>query len=236
MNESPSDQGLQPAITPLPPEAEFTFACHPRVGCFTECCRLLDLALAPYDVLRLKNALGMPSWALLEKHVQLQPVEEAAFPLVYLAMREEDGRCPFVTERGCRVYADRPAACRLYPVGRGTVYRDGRTVRRHVLVREPHCLGFAEPASQDLAAWCADQGLEPYERYEELAVRVLQHERLRQGWRPTEKQLDTALTALYNLDQFRIDWRAGLGQGELPAADEDLLVFAVHWLERYLFA
>ena len=36
---------------------KFSFACHPDVPCFTKCCSDLDLALTPYDVLRLKNRL-----------------------------------------------------------------------------------------------------------------------------------------------------------------------------------
>ena len=39
----------------------FTFACHPEVPCFNQCCRRLNLVLTPYDVLRLKNHLGMSS-------------------------------------------------------------------------------------------------------------------------------------------------------------------------------
>ncbi len=235
---SPADHDPQPALTPLAPDATFAFACHPGVPCFTECCQQLELALSPYDVLRLKNALGLCSWEFLDRHVCVGQAAEVAFPPVYLAMRPEDGRCPFVSPKGCQVYADRPAACRLYPVGRGTVYRHGRILRRHVLVREAHCQGFATDGRRqmDLAAWCADQGLAPYERFEERTVRVLQHERLRQGWRPTEKQLDTVLTALYNLDQFRIDWRASQQSAPLPDNDEDLLAFTLQWLERVLFA
>ena len=45
----PTEQQILPTATDRP----FTFACHPGVPCFTECCRELDLALTPYDVLRL---------------------------------------------------------------------------------------------------------------------------------------------------------------------------------------
>ncbi len=223
-------------VVPLAAGERFTFACHPGVPCFTECCRLLDLVLSPYDVLRLKRGLQLTSMAFLDRYALIEPVEGATFPLVYLAMEEDDqGRCPFVSADGCRVYPHRPAACRLYPVARGTSLQNGRVQRRHLLVREPHCRGFDEPVSQDLDRWTQSQELAPYEEYETVVLRILQHERLRQGWRPTEKQLDTVLTALYNLDQFRIDWQAGLGRGNLPATDEELLVFAVDWLEDYLF-
>ena len=48
---------LQPEISPIAAEAPLCFACHPKVPCFNECCRELDLALSPYDVLRLRRAL-----------------------------------------------------------------------------------------------------------------------------------------------------------------------------------
>jgi len=42
-------------------------------------------------------------------------------------LRNVGGRCFFLGDAGCRVYADRPAGCRLYPL----VYDEGR--RRGVL-------------------------------------------------------------------------------------------------------
>ncbi|MGC8659305.1 MAG: hypothetical protein ACP5U1_09545, partial [Desulfomonilaceae bacterium] len=36
----------------------FQFYCGPTVPCFTECCRKLELALTPYDVLRLCKRLA----------------------------------------------------------------------------------------------------------------------------------------------------------------------------------
>jgi len=49
-------------------DGKFSFACHPGVPCFTKCCSDLDLALTPYDVLRLKNRLEVSSGELLELH------------------------------------------------------------------------------------------------------------------------------------------------------------------------
>ncbi|MFH0789406.1 MAG: YkgJ family cysteine cluster protein, partial [Pseudomonadota bacterium] len=45
----------------------FSFACHPGVSCFTECCRDLNCVLTPYDLLRLKKSLGMTSSDLLDQ-------------------------------------------------------------------------------------------------------------------------------------------------------------------------
>jgi Fe-S-cluster containining protein len=46
--------------------------------------------------------------------------------MVKLSMgRDEGHRCPFVTDKGCSIYEDRPEACRLYPVGWAPAWVDG---------------------------------------------------------------------------------------------------------------
>ena len=37
----------------------FRFRCHPGIGCFNRCCRNLNLFLYPYDVVRIKQSLGI---------------------------------------------------------------------------------------------------------------------------------------------------------------------------------
>jgi len=57
----PKRQGL----TVLKPEDNFRFACHDGLECFTRCCRDTTIFLTPYDILRLKNALGISSETFL---------------------------------------------------------------------------------------------------------------------------------------------------------------------------
>ncbi len=49
-----------PEHQPLEANEVFRFHCHPGISCFTDCCRQLELALTPYDVLRLKRRWGLP--------------------------------------------------------------------------------------------------------------------------------------------------------------------------------
>ncbi len=51
----------------LTPESRFKFRCHPGVACFTECCGKTTIILTPYDILRLKNRLGVPAGDFLQK-------------------------------------------------------------------------------------------------------------------------------------------------------------------------
>ncbi len=239
---------LPPHFRQLDGTETFSFACHPGVPCFTECCRELDLALTPYDVLRLKNGLGMDSGRFLERYVIIEHDQRMVFPACYLTMID-DGRasCVFVRPDGCSVYAHRPAACRAYPVGRGATRRpDGTVSERFVLVREPHCRGFEEARTQTAPQYLAEQGLEDYFQHNDPVTALLQHPRIRAGFRPNRRQLDQYLLALYNPDQFRremVDGRIALRRpltaGELQGLagdDNQLLLLAICWLRQEFFA
>jgi Fe-S-cluster containining protein len=229
-------------------DEHFCFSCHPGVPCFTECCRQLDLALTPYDVLRLKNRLQMHSGSFLEQYVIIEWDERIVFPQCYLTM-VDDGRasCVFVSDRGCSVYEDRPGACRAYPVGRGASRRNHaqKTAERYVLVQEPHCQGFAEPSDQTPEKYIREQGLDAYSHSNDAVMSILQHEQVRQGFRPTRRQLDQYILALYNPDQFRqemsdgrISMRGPLGPGKiqgLAGDEEQLLQLGISWLLQEFF-
>ena len=58
----------QVELTPV--GQRFAFACHPGVKCFNLCCAKLELPLTPYDVLRLKNCLGLPAGEFLEQYTE----------------------------------------------------------------------------------------------------------------------------------------------------------------------
>ena len=233
---------------PVSRDEHFCFSCHPGVPCFTECCRQLDLALTPYDVLRLKNRLQMHSGNFLEQYVIIEWDERIVFPQCYLTM-VDDGRasCVFVSPEGCSVYEDRPSACRAYPVGRGASRRDdGQTIsERYVLLEEPHCLGFAESSPHTPEGYLRDQGFDEYSRWNDAIMSILQHEKVLRGFRPVRRQLDQYIMALYNLDQFRQEMNNGrismhrpLSPGELQGLtgdDEQLLLLAINWLQQEFF-
>ncbi len=90
------------AISAIGAGESFRFACHPGLACFTECCRMLELELHPYDFVLLRRATGLDSSQLFERYI-IQEEDDPRFPLPrhYLAM-VDDGRasCPFVGEKG----------------------------------------------------------------------------------------------------------------------------------------
>jgi len=55
----------------MEPEEAFQFNCAPGVSCFTQCCQDVTIVLTPYDVLRMKNALEIPSGEFTDKEQKL---------------------------------------------------------------------------------------------------------------------------------------------------------------------
>ena len=62
-DKKPKKKGL----TVLSSADKFHFACHSELGCFTQCCRNITIFLTPYDIIRMKNSLRMPSDTFLKK-------------------------------------------------------------------------------------------------------------------------------------------------------------------------
>lgn len=229
-------------------DQQFVFACHPNVPCFTECCRELDLALTPYDVLRLKRSLNISSTQFLEQYVIIEWEEPQLFPTCYLTM-VDDGRasCVFVHASGCSVYQDRPGSCRAYPVGRGaSIHREKAVVESLVMIREPHCKGFAETNGQTITSYLLAQGIEAYNQFNDALLPLLQHPKIQQQeFRPSRQQLDQYILALYDLDQFRKDIADGHISPHTPLApkhlkgiagdDEELLLLGIDWLMQEFF-
>lgn len=225
----------------------FSFRCHPNISCFNECCRELELILTPYDVLCLCRELRMSATEFIGRFAVVEEDENGGFPRLYLGM-VDDGKasCPFISEKGCRVYNSRPGACRAYPVGRGaTLDVKGRLHEIHVLVREEHCLGFREPDSHTVAEWFENQGLNDYNAINDEVLSLLQHEQIHQSVCFTRKQKENFVLALYKLDEFRKVVSAvafqktnKLSQEEREAILEDdlsLLRFGIDWLKKLLF-
>lgn len=220
-------------VTPLDPKEQFTFSCHPGVTCFTECCRKLELALSPYDVLRLKQSLALSSQQFLDEYAIIEFLEDDLYPKVYLGM-VDDGRasCPFVSQSGCQIYDDRPGACRTYPLGRGAHQSPEGAQEIFVLVHEAHCQGFEQKQSYTVQSWHTDQSLQQYNDHNDILLPIFNASSFRKGNRLSDEQAELFTLALYNIDSFKELY------SELfttPKNDLQLLNTIVGWLENRLF-
>jgi len=237
-----SEAGLGPGDT-------FSFSCHSNLACFNACCRNKQLPLTPYDVLRLRQGLKLSSDAFLEAHTLYWTDPETGFPSICLRMGEgPDRACPFVSPEGCRVYDDRPTACRLYPLARAA---GGRGAPRDsgafaFLMDTPGCLGREEQQVWSVEAWMESQGLAPYLRMNDRMLEVVFHPQRPAGTPLNERQVQTVIVACYNLDVFRrfvfetsFADAAGLDEAarERVAGDDTaLLELGMAYLRRVLYA
>ena len=87
-----------------------------------------------------------------------------------------------------------------------------------VLVREPHCKGFTFGTEQSVPAYFQAQGLTEYYRFNDQLLQLLQHPKVRAGFRPTRAQMQQFILALYNVDMFRRELLAGRIKLKQPLA------------------
>jgi Fe-S-cluster containining protein len=238
---------MEPAFEALTTDQAFYFACHPVVPCFNHCCRDLTQHLTPYDIVRLRQGLDLTSGAFLKTYTIESTGPRSGLPIIALKPVGEERLCPFVTANGCRVYEDRPASCRIYPLARAVGVRpdSGERIEQFALIREPHCQGFHANRSQTAALWVAEQGLEPYNAMNDLLLGLIQQKRRRSRTSLSPSEGTLFSLALYDLDAFHIR----LGNGDLPGPtapeaavrkalegdDTDLLRFAMQWVAAVLF-
>jgi Fe-S-cluster containining protein len=235
---------MESTLISIDPDMPFRFACNPGVACFTECCRDLNQFLTPYDVLRLKRCLDLPSQHFLEQYTHRHIGPGSGLPVVTLKPADPERlTCPWVGAGGCRVYPDRPSSCRAYPLVR-LLRRSRETaeiMEEYRLLREPHCRGFEAAPQQTARSWVADQGLTEYNAENDRLLDVIGL-KMRLGPKALPPSLDEQVyTALYDLDRFR----ARLSSGSLAAmgteltedlrTDElSLLRFGLEWVKRLL--
>ncbi len=227
----------------------FRFGCHPGVPCFNRCCADVNIMLTPLDVLRLARRLGLSTGEFLARHTLAPITKDLHLPVVMLRMGDDEARrCPFVGERGCTVYDDRPWACRMYPLGMALpparAGADPEPV--YVLFEDEFCHGREEASEWTVARWRADQKVEEREELEAGFRDIVAHPWFIGGRQLDPKRIELFHTACYDLDAFRrfvlessflrrFEVEEGLVH-ELESSDEALLRFAFRWLRFALFA
>lgn len=245
MSSSLPDPDMIPEGRTVVRSGPFQFRCHPAVSCYKTCCRRLELYLYPYDVLRLKNALGMHSAAFMRQYTRLAPGSHPYFPSVMLNMADDDEHlCPFLVEQGCSVYADRPTACRTYPLERAVEKRIGeRRLRVHYfMTHHPYCRGHEQEGSYTLAQWERDQMLHDYNLMNDLWAEMDAFFATNpwQGEGAAGPRQQMAFMVCYNIDDFRryagehnLVRRFALPKDRrrrIERHDEELQKFGFEWL------
>jgi len=227
------DQGRMDA------EHAFQFNCHPTVPCFTECCQDITIVLTPYDVVRLKNSLGIASSDFIDTYTLVISKKKRLIPMVVLKMNEDDKRCPFVTKNGCTVYHDRPWPCRMYPLN----MNDDGTFS--LITDSSHCLGLKEKEKNRISNWLVEQGVPIYDEMNHLFSQVITPLQAQDLDIDNPKIYQMTFMSLYNVDKFRnfVLQSTFLDRFEvdnkiiekIKRDDVELLKFSFNWVKFGIF-
>ena len=247
--EQNNDQTARIEPVRLSHDSRFKFKCHPGVACFTQCCRGISIILTPYDVMRLKTRLDLPSDQFLALYTKPHLLEKTDIPVVTLKHLDDDQEsCPFVRDDGCIIYQDRPTACRYYPLGVASLqHKEGADDEGFFFfINEPHCKGFEEDRAWTVRQWREDQGVDLRDEVNAEWTDLVVHKRsFPPNIKLTEQAKKMFFMVSYDIDKFRrfvfdstfleripVDAKK---REELAADDVRLLKFGVNWLKSILF-
>jgi Fe-S-cluster containining protein len=235
----------------LTKDSRFKFRCHPKVRCFTACCSNVNIALPPYDLLRLRKRLGLAADEFLRQYGDIQILDKTLFPVVTLRMRDDEKKsCPFVTPEGCTVYEDRPNICRYYPVGMATLRKldaEGGKDEFYFMTKEDHCKGFEEDHEWTISEWRKDQGADLYDEMNRGWMEILIKKKSHGQGKPfPEIKNEMFFKMSFDTDYFRafVFNSTFLELYDIPAEriekvrtdDAELLKLSYEWLRQALFA
>lgn len=247
-NTDKNPSNIQPRKLTL--DSPLKFRCHPGVPCFTACCHNIKIILTPYDILILRQRLGMSAHEFITRYTQPTYLEKTDMPGVQIKLREDTGGCPFVTHEGCIVYSDRPSACRYYPVGMADFHEGGTSDAKEekffFLVKEPHCKGFEEDKEWTIREWREDQGVDTRDEMNKEWLRLIMRrksfgyqaslsEAARRMFFMASTDLDSFRNFIFNssfLDTYDVDEQT---LQELREDDVALMHFSFRYLANTLF-
>jgi len=232
----------------LSPDSKFKYSCHKEIACFGKCCGDVNIFLTPYDVLRMKKALGLSSEEFLGKYTLSLILQDQQIPVALLKMGDDkDKKCPFVTAEGCTIYQDRPWACRMYPLGLASSKPEAE-VEEFCFIADDEslCLGFKEDKEWTVKEWLTDQGVNTYNQKSQAYMQFTLNKSFQDGKELGPAKIQMFYQTCYNLDKFRSNLfhsrffeRFDIKKAtikKIKTDDEALLDFGINWLKFALFA
>ncbi len=235
-------------MLPVALDDPMQFSCGPENPCFNQCCRDLNQALTPYDILRMKAALNLSSKAFLREYTSRHTGPGSGLPvLAFKANPATDYACPFVTASGCSIYYDRPASCRMYPLARA-VAKDratGEIVEYFALIEEDHCKGFGVQDGVTIAQWLKGQDVALHNAQNDKILELISLKNQIRPGKLDPAEEDIFYMALYDLDDFKYQIAekgllsslklSGEYVKKILADDLTLLNFGIAWIKYQLF-
>ena len=225
-------------------EDTFSFSCQSNLKCFNSCCKNINLYLTPYDIIRLKQRLGIKSQQFLDIYTIPLFMKEIGHPVVILRMVDDLERtCHFVSSSGCRIYEDRPWSCRIYPLE--PLSKDFKGQISFAIVNNPDCLGFNKSRRNTVKKWIHSQRIAFYDEMNKLWSEITLNQKIDSLIPFTKEQQDQFFMASYDMDRFReyvlntdfittyeLDKKL---LNQITKDDVALFTFGVRWLKTVLF-
>ena len=229
-------------------DSKFKFTCHQSLECYTACCADINIFLTPYDVIRLKNRLGLTSGKFLSKYTITPFTKTIELPVVVLKMTDKEGKpCNFVSEKGCSGYEDRPWSCRMYPVGLASkaAELDQKGFEFYFLMQDENCLGLKEKKEFTIQEWLENQEIEIFDQMSEHFKEITLHKFFDQGNKLSPEQMEMFFMVAYDIDRFksfifdssffeRFEVEPELIE-KMRNDDVELMKFGFRWLKLCLF-
>ena len=249
-----SNKSAPPYQSPVQPvelklDSVIQFDCHKNVSCFNACCKNIDIALTPYDIVRLKRRFGLESRDFVGAYTTPYPMDYHDLPGLKMNVKPGTTQCVFLAEEGCTVYDDRPAACRYYALGSmGVRKKDESEVEDiYFVVKEDHCRGHEEPKKLTVAQYRTEQEVEIYDDMNREWRDIVLKKRSSGPTvgRPSDRSMQLFDMCSYDIDSFR-EFIQSSGFSEIYEIDSDeletllkdedeLLRFAMRFLKQVLF-
>ena len=247
IGKPPYESPIQPIELSL--DSVIQFDCHKGVSCFNACCKNIDIVITPYDILRLKRRLGLDSREFVGNYTTPYPMDHHDLPGLKMNTKPGTTECIFLSEEGCTVYEDRPAACRYYALGSmGVRKKDAPAVEDiYFIVKEDHCRGHEEPRQLTVAEYRKDQGVEEYDDMNREWRDIVLKKRSSGPTvgRPSDRSKQLFDMCSYDIDSFRefiqtpgFNEIYDLKSDEVAVLldnEDELLRFAMRFLKQILF-
>jgi len=221
-------------------DGRFRFSCHNGVSCFNTCCADINIFLTPYDLLRMRRAMGLSSGEFLKRYT-IPLLGDDGLPLVVIKMMEDEKKsCPFVTTDGCKIYQDRPWSCRMYPL-----FPASSKEEEFFIEEGSTCLGYKEEKKWTIDEWKKAQEIDIYDKMNGSYKEITHHEYFQKGNRLEPGKTKLIYTACYDLNEFKkflFETRFfdiyDVEKGTIDRVREDeeeLLSFGYRWVRFNLF-
>ena len=81
------------------------------------CCREIHIMLNAYDLYRLAKNFKVSMFDFIQQYCECYRGNDSNLPVV--AIKMQDGCCPFLKDNKCSVQSVKPFVCASYPIGRG---------------------------------------------------------------------------------------------------------------------